>query len=89
MEIKESSCSLEFTGKTDYEIQVDRITGRLDLNQWKAGSKVTAKDSRDLKVLNNGRKCQVFCDPELLTAEAENELSISGILSEMTVETLG
>lgn len=87
VEIIESSGSLEFTGKTDYDIQVDRITGHLDVNQWKARSRVLVKDIQNLKVLNKGRRCQVFCSPELLTAESANELSISGIFSEMTVET--
>ena len=56
---------------------------------WKAGSRVTLQDGWDLKVLHKGRKYQIFCDPGLLTAEAENELSIYGIFSEMTVEAPG
>ena len=34
--ISDSSGSLEFTAKTDYEITVDKVTGRLEINQWKA-----------------------------------------------------
>ena len=32
--ISNSSGSLEFTAKTDYDITVDKITGRLDIYQW-------------------------------------------------------
>ena len=34
--ISNSSGSLEFTAKTDYDITIDKITGSLDINQWKA-----------------------------------------------------
>ncbi len=34
--ISNSSGSLEFTAKTNYNITIDKITGSLDINQWKA-----------------------------------------------------
>lgn len=90
--ISDSSGSLEFTSKTDYEMTVDRITGKLDLNQWKAKAVVHIPEENLVKVRNKGRKCNVYylkdgkaaeCEPAV---ESENEISISGIFSELVVD---
>lgn len=90
--ISNSSGSLEFTSKTDYDITVDKITGRLDVNQWKAKSIVHIPEQNMACVINKGRKCSVYyvkdgnrieCEN---SAEGENELCVSGIFSELTVD---
>ena len=90
--ISDSSGSLEFTAKTDYEITVDKITGRLDINQWKAKTVVHIPEENIVNVINKGRKCNVYYVKGGKTAEcenvadSENEISISGIFSELTVD---
>lgn len=58
--ISDSSGSLEFTAKTDYDITIDKITGRLDVNQWKAKAVVHISEENLVDVLNKGRKCNVY-----------------------------
>lgn len=90
--ISDCSGSLEFTAKTDYDITVDKITGRLDINQWKAKAVVHIPENRMVKVVNKGRNCSVYCVKENKVTEYEkyeddiNELSISGISSELLVD---
>ena len=90
--ISESSGSLELTAKTDYEITVDQITGRLDINQWKAKAVVHIPEKNRVSVLNKGRKCNVYYMKDgkeveyEKPADSENELSVSGIFSELTVD---
>lgn len=90
--ISGSSGSLEFTSKTDYDITVDKITGRLDVNQWKAKTVVHIPEENIIKVINMGRKCDVYYVKEDNVIEydnfsdGENELSISGIFSELIVD---
>lgn len=90
--ISNSSGSLEFTAKTDYDITVDKITGRLDINQWKAKAIVHIPEDNMVKVINKGRKCDVYYRKEDAAmeyesfADGENELSISGIFSELIVD---
>ncbi|MCM1257634.1 MAG: helix-turn-helix domain-containing protein [Roseburia sp.] len=87
-----SSGSLEFTAKTDYDITVDRIVGRLDVNQWKAKAVVHIPEENMVSVLNKGRKCSVYYvrDGETVEREnvsdGENEISVSGIFSELVVD---
>lgn len=54
--ISDSSGSLEFTAKTDYDITVDKITGRLDVNQWKAKAIVHIPEKNIVNVVNKGRQ---------------------------------
>lgn len=88
--ISNSSGSLEFTAKTDYDITVDKITGRLDINQWKAI--VHIPENNLVKVINKGRKCNVYYVKNDNVIEYENfeddknELSVSGIFSELIVD---
>lgn len=90
--ISDSSGSLEFTGKTDYDITVDKITGRLDINQWKAKAVVHIPEKNIVKVVNKGRKCNLYYIEGDKTIEYENisdsknELSVSGISSELIVD---
>ncbi|MCM1157142.1 MAG: helix-turn-helix domain-containing protein [Bacteroidales bacterium] len=90
--IADSSGSLELTAKTDYEITVDKITGKLDINQWKAKAIVHIPEENMVNVVNKGRKCNVYYVKEGKAAEyenavdSENEISISGIFSELVVD---
>ena len=93
--ISDNSGSLELTAKTDYEITVDKITGRLDINQWKAKAVIHIPEENIVNVINKGRKCNVYYVKEGKAAEcenvadSENEISISGIFSEMVVDLVG
>ena len=92
--IKDSSGSLELTAKTDYEITVDKIAGRLDINQWKAKAILHIPEKNMVNVSNKGRKCNVYYVKEGNPAEwetvsdSENEISISGIFSELVVDLI-
>lgn len=90
--ISDSSGSLEFTSKTDYDITIDQITGTLDINQWKAKTIIHLPEDPIVNVINKGRKCDVYymkdgnvIEYENLT-DSENKLSVSGILSELIVD---
>ena len=90
--ISDSSGSLELTAKTDYEITVDKITGRLDINQWKAKAVIHIPEENIVNVINKGRKCNVYYVKEGKVAEcesvadSENEISVSGMFSELVVD---
>jgi hypothetical protein len=92
VQISNSSGSLEFTAKTDYDITVDKITGRLDINQWKAKAIVHIPEPDIVPVTNKGRKCDVYYMKNSAVtayenfADNENELSVSGISSELIVD---
>ncbi|MCM1054361.1 MAG: helix-turn-helix domain-containing protein [Bacteroides sp.] len=90
--ISNSSGSLEFTAKTDYEITVDSVSGRLDINQWKSKAVVHIPEENIVPVENKGRKCNVYyvrdgkpADYEN-TSDSENKISVSGIFSELVVD---
>lgn len=90
--ISDSSGSLEFTSKTDYDITVDKITGTLDINQWKAKAVVHLPEDTMVNVINKGRKCDIYYKKEDAIAEyenstdSENKLCVSGIMSELIVD---
>lgn len=90
--ISDSSGSLEFTAKTDYEITVDKIMGRLDINQWKAKTILHIPEENMVNVINKGRKCNVYYLKEGKEAECEdvagsgNEIRVSGMFSEVVVD---
>lgn len=90
--ISNSSGSLEFTAKTDYDITVDKITGRLDINQWRAKAIVHIPENNIVNVINKGRKCDVYYVKNDNVTEYENfaddknELSVSGISSELIID---
>lgn len=89
--ISNSSGSLEFTSRADCDITVDKITGRLDINQWKAKAVVHIPEDHVVQVINKGRKCDVYYvkDDQIIEyenlADGENELGVSGISSELVV----
>ena len=89
--ISNSSGSLEFTSRADCDITVDKITGRLDINQWKAKAVVHIPEDHVVQVINKGRKCDVYYvkDDQIIEyenlADGENELGVLGISSELVV----
>ena len=90
--ISDSSVSLEFTAKTDYDITIDKITGKLDINQWRAKAIVHIPEENIVNVINKGRKCDVYYIKENNVieyenfADGENELNVSGIFSELVID---
>ncbi len=83
---------VELTGKTDYDITVEGVCTRLDVNQFCANSIVHISDPKTCKAENNGRKCNVVyrqngavCDEPLCT-DGECVISVSGIRSEMVID---
>lgn len=90
--ISDSSGSLEFTAKTDYDITIDKIAGCLDINQWKAKAIVHIPKENFCDVVNKGRKCNVYYMKENKITEyenpvdSENKLRVSGIFSELIVD---
>ena len=92
--ISDSSGSLELTAKTDYEITVDRIMGRLDIHQWRAKAIIHIPEENMVNVINTGRKCNVYYIKEGKAAECENaadcenEIRVSGLYSELVVDLL-
>ena len=92
--ISDSSGSLELTAKTDYDIRVDRIMGRLDIHQWRAKAIIHIPEENMVNVINTGRKCNVYYIKEGKAAECENaadcenEIHVSGLYSELVVDLL-
>lgn len=93
--ISNCSGSLEFTAKTDYDITVDKIAGRLDIHQWRAKAIVHIPENNIVNVVNKGRKCNVYYVRDNSVTEYENpadskdELCVSGIASELIVNLTG
>lgn len=91
-DIRQSSGSIEFTSREDYDITVDRVCGRLDINQWKAKTVIHISGENCPAVIDKGRKCAVFFvkngeNIEFKSPEdAENVISVSGIGSELSVD---
>lgn len=92
VDIRQCSGSIEFTSREDYDITVDRVRGRLDINQWKAKTVIRISEENCPEVVNKGRKCAVFFakngeNIEFKSPEdAENVISVSGIGSELSVD---
>lgn len=90
--IRQSSGSIEFTSREDCDIAVDRVRGRLDINQWKAKTVLHISEENCPAVVNKGRKCAVFFvkNGENIVfenpADEENVIGVSGIGSELTVD---
>ena len=89
--IKDTEGSLEFTGKTDYEITIDGTCTQLDVNQWGAKTLVHVEDISSYTLVNKGRKSKIYClkdgviSEETAELNGENIISISGIGSELIV----
>ena len=93
--VKNTVGSLEFTGKTDYNITIEGVCTQLDVNQWHAKTIVHVQDIDSYTVVNQGRKCGIYYqkDGELcqepVDCSGEHILSISGIFSELIVDAVG
>lgn len=92
--ISNSSGSLEFTAKTDYDVTVDSIKGSLDFYQFNAKAVVHIRQQNCPKPINKGRKCKIYflqdgeaAEPEFEN-DTENVLSVSGIGSELIVDLI-
>ena len=89
--IKDTEGSLEFTGKTDYDITIDGTCTQLDVNQWGAKTLVHVEDISKYSLVNKGRKSKIYClkdgviSEEIAELNGENTISISGIGSELIV----
>lgn len=84
--------SLEFTSKTDYDITIEGVCTQLDINQWMAKTVVHVADLDVYKVINKGRKCNIYyqkngnvCD-EHDSEGGEYVISVSGIGSELLID---
>ena len=91
--IRDTETSIELTSKTDYDIFISGNCKNLDVNQFKAKAVVHLENSENYKLLNNGRRCKLIICKNGETVElsqnenAENTISISGLFSELIVET--
>ncbi|MBO5453920.1 MAG: helix-turn-helix transcriptional regulator [Clostridia bacterium] len=91
--IKDADGSLEFTGKTDYDITIDGTCTQLDINQWGAKTLVHVADISKYTLVNKGRKSKIYCikdgaiSEEIYDLSGENVISISGIGSELIVSS--
>ena len=92
--VKNAIGSLEFTGKTDYDITIDDVCTRLDVNQWHAKAVIHVPTLENYKVLNKGRKCGIYyqkdgvlCE-ESVDGNGEHILSASGIFSELMIDVM-
>lgn len=92
--IANSSGSIELTSKTDYDISVNSVNGRLDINQWRSKSIVHIPEKNCPNIVNNGIRCDIFFMKNGNTIETKcyneniNQISISGIGSELVVDLL-
>lgn len=98
--ISDSSGSFELSAKTDYDITVGKITGRLDINQWKAKSIIRIPKENIVKVENKGRDCHIYYMKDGNPADydvnvfnnnsdnidGKNEISVSGMFSEVILD---
>ncbi|MBR3920749.1 MAG: helix-turn-helix transcriptional regulator [Oscillospiraceae bacterium] len=91
--IKDTEGSIEFTGKTDYDIIIDGNCTQLDVNQWGAKTLVHVADINKYTLVNKGRKSKIYClkdgtvSEEISDYNGENTISISGIGSELIVSS--
>ena len=91
--IRDTETSIELTSKTDYDIFISGNCTKLDVNQFKAKAVVHLENADNYKLLNNGRRCNLITRKNGETVElsqnenAENTISISGLFSELIVET--
>lgn len=89
--IKDADGSLEFTGKTDYDITIDGTCTQLDINQLGAKTLIHVEDISRYALVNKGRKSKIYClkdgtiSEEISDFTGENVISISGIGSELIV----
>ena len=91
--IRDTETSIELASKTDYDIFISGNCTKLDVNQFKAKAVVHLENADNYKLLNNGRRCNLITRKNGETVElsqnenVENTISISGLFSELIVET--
>lgn len=92
--VRDTEGSLEFTGKTDYDITIEGVCTQLDVNQWSAKTIVHVADVSEYQVVNKGRTCKVIYQKDGVISESlqeglskKNCLSISGISSELIIDS--
>ncbi len=89
--IKDVEGSVEFTGKSDYEINIDGTCTQLDVNQWGAKALIHVADLNKYTFVNKGRKSKIYClkdgviSEEIIETNGENVISVSGIRSELII----
>lgn len=89
--LKDCEGSLEFTGKTDYDITIEGTCTQLDVNQWGAKALIHVSDISKYTVINKGRKSKVYymedgvISEKISYSDGENIISISGICSELII----
>lgn len=91
--IKDAEGSLEFTGKTDYNITIDGTCTQLDINQWGAKTLVHVTDISKYSITNKGRKSKIYylkdgvISEEVPVTNGENSINVSGICSELIISS--
>lgn len=86
--------SLEFTGKTDYDIMVENLCGGIDVTQWRAKTVLHIPEEIQYQVKNNGKMSKVFCrkNGEVCEiqniAESQNVVSVSGVFAELMIDRI-
>lgn len=87
--IRDTEGSLEFTGKTDYDITIEGVCTQLDVNQWSAKTIVHVADASEYNIVNKGKKCNIYYQKENTDCKETREktLSISGICSELIIDS--
>lgn len=94
IEIKDCRGSIEFAGKSDYDINIDQIQGKLVITQLWASTLLNISEKVDFKVdtkkkpvnlywKNNGEDCESFENDE-----SENLLVVNGTKSEITINRI-
>lgn len=90
--IRDCVGSLEFTAKTDYDITIEGVCTQLDVNQWRAKTILHVADLDAYKVINKGRRCNIYyqnngnvCEQQS-SGDGEYVISVSGISSELIID---
>ena len=90
--IRDAIGSIELTSKTNYEITLEGVCTKVDVNQFSASSVVHISDPDKYKAVSNGRKCSIvfrkdgeICGEPLCT-NGERIISVSGIRSELVID---
>lgn len=91
--VKDVQGRLELTSKSDYEVTLEGSCSQVDIKQWHAKSLVHVEDISFYQFINTGKKCNIYyqVDGKICEQQAggdgENVISISGISSELIVDS--
>lgn len=89
--IRKCSGSIEFAGKSDYNIAIDKIQGKLEITQINARTMLHILEDTDFRVETKRKKIPVFWEKagenceKFDNSESENILSVNGIKSEIII----